>query len=298
VRVLTPERFEQAIRSVERGIDRGRLTVRFGCGNPATLRAELARFQNQDGGYGNRIEPDFWLPDSSPMATTIGLQFLAAADAPAAWPEVRRAVAYLAATFDEGLPGWEPTPPAIDDHPRAPWWAYRPPGGFEANPGAEALGWLLSYPEIVPADVTTAATGAAVERLGSLGDEMEAHELLCWLRLAGRAADPLRSEILEKARAAARRLVTFDRDAWDEYVPGPLWVAPAPDAPLFDLVADHVDAHLDHLVAAQQDDGSWAPTWTWGADPDWPEAERLWHSPLTVQAIETLGAYGRIEGYP
>ena len=81
MRVLSSERFEQAIRSVERGIDRGRLTVRYGCGSPLTLRAELAGFQNDDGGYGNRIEPDFWLPGSSPMATTIGLQYLAAAGA-------------------------------------------------------------------------------------------------------------------------------------------------------------------------------------------------------------------------
>jgi hypothetical protein len=295
--VLSSERFEQAIRSIERGIDRGRITVRFGCGNPATLRAELARLQNDDGGYGNRIEPDFWLPDSSPMATTIGLQYLATAGAPAEWPEVRRAIGYLAETFDEEIPGWEPTPPAIGDHPHAPWWAYRPPDGFEANPGAEALGWLLAYPEIAPAGVIAAATAAAAERLRLLDDEIEAHELLCWLRLADRAAETLRSEILEKARAAAARVVDLDPDAWDGYVPGPLWVAPTPEAPLFDLVTDHVDAHLDHLVAAQQDDGSWAPTWTWGADPDWPEAERVWHSPLTVQALETLEAHGRIEGY-
>jgi hypothetical protein len=297
VEVLTSERFEQAVLSVERGIDRGRLTVRFGCGSALSLRAELARFQNDDGGYGNRIEPDFWLPESSPTATTIGLQYLATAGAPAEWPEVRRAVAYLAAAFDGETPGWEPTPPAIDDHPRAPWWAYRPPEGFEPNPGAEALGWLLDYPDLAPEETVAAASVAATERLRSLGDEIEAHELLCWLRLAERAAEPLRTEILEKARAAALRVVTFDRDAWDGYVPGPLWVAPAPDAPLFDLVAEHVDAHLDHLVAAQQDDGSWGPTWSWGADPDWPEAERLWHSPLTVQALETLEAYGRIDGY-
>ena len=112
MRVLSSERFEQAIRSVERGIDRGRITVRFGCGDPLTLLVGLARFQNDDGGYGNRIEPDFWLPDSSPMATTIGLQYLAAAGAPAEWPEVRRAIGYLATTFDEETPGWEPTPPA------------------------------------------------------------------------------------------------------------------------------------------------------------------------------------------
>ena len=28
----------------------------------------LSAFQNEDGGFGHGIEPDFWLPHSSPMA--------------------------------------------------------------------------------------------------------------------------------------------------------------------------------------------------------------------------------------
>lgn len=34
----------------------------------APFVAELHSFQNPDGGFGHGLEPDFWLPDSSPMA--------------------------------------------------------------------------------------------------------------------------------------------------------------------------------------------------------------------------------------
>ena len=34
---------------------------------------ELAQFQNADGGFGHALEGDFRLPDSSPLATWVGL---------------------------------------------------------------------------------------------------------------------------------------------------------------------------------------------------------------------------------
>lgn len=37
----------------------------------------LEGFQNPDGGFGRGIEPDFKLIESSPMATSIGLRYIA-----------------------------------------------------------------------------------------------------------------------------------------------------------------------------------------------------------------------------
>jgi hypothetical protein len=92
-------------------------------------------------------------------------------------------------------------------------------------------------------------------------------------------------------------VVTTDPDAWERCVPGPLWVAPAPDSPLCDTVAAHIDAHLDHLIKSRDPDGTWSPTWSWGTEGEpWNTAKQNWRSRLTVQAIHTPGCYGRIEG--
>jgi hypothetical protein len=54
--------------------------------------------------------------------------------------------------------------------------------------------------------------------------------------------------------------------------------------------------NLDFVIATQNADGSWSPTWSWfGAFPDeWPQAERDWRSVLTLERLEWLHAYDRI----
>jgi hypothetical protein len=293
---LSREAFDRATESIARPLDRGRWRLRSGDGSVTGLRSALEDYANDDGGYGHGIEPDLHLPASSPFATTVALQYLSAAGATAEWSEVQRATAYLVDTFDPALPGWEAVPPVVDDHPRAPWWAYRAPRGFEANPGVEILSYLYRYRPLVPDALVGDVELAAVRRLDELGSEIEEHELLCWLRLAAEAPNGLAVTVVSAARNATPNVITYDRNRWHEYVPGPLWVAPTPDAPLGDLVADRVDEHLDHLIESQRDDGAWAPTWTWGDDPFWPTACALWESPLTLHALETLAAYGRVEG--
>jgi hypothetical protein len=70
----------------------------------------------------------------------------------------------------------------------------------------------------------------------------------------------------------------------------PLDFAPLPDSiarPLFDDAT--IGAHLDHLAAAQRDDGGWMFNW-----PSWsPAAEADWRGFLTVDALRVLRANGR-----
>jgi hypothetical protein len=81
----------------------------------------------------------------------------------------------------------------------------------------------------------------------------------------------------------------LDPDAAGE-VHTPLDFAPLPDSvarPLFDDAV--IEAHLDHLAAAQRDDGGWTFNW-----PSWsPAAEADWRGFLTVDALRILRANGR-----
>jgi hypothetical protein len=85
-------------------------------------------------------------------------------------------------------------------------------------------------------------------------------------------------------------LVELDPDAPGE-VHGPLDYAPAPGClarRLFDEAT--IDAHLDPLARAQRDDGGWTFNWmAWS-----PAAEQEWRGSITVEALQTLRAYGRL----
>jgi len=86
-----------------------------------------------------------------------------------------------------------------------------------------------------------------------------------------------------------RNLVALDPEAAGE-VHTPLDFAPLPDSiarPLFDDAT--ISTHLDHLAAAQRDDGGWMFNW-----PSWsPAAEADWRGFLTVDALRVLRANGR-----
>ena len=85
-------------------------------------------------------------------------------------------------------------------------------------------------------------------------------------------------------------LVALEPDAEGE-VHTPLDFAPNPDSiarPLFDQAL--IEAHLDHLAGSQADDGGWTFNW-----PAWsPVAASEWRGSLTVDALRTLRANGRL----
>ena len=57
------------------------------------------------------------------------------------------------------------------------------------------------------------------------------------------------------------------------------------------------DGSAADVVREQTTDGSWAPTWSWADEfPDvWPVARREWQGVLTLDALRTLRAFGRLE---
>ncbi|MGH2813859.1 MAG: hypothetical protein ACRDLC_01770 [Actinomycetota bacterium] len=88
----------------------------------------------------------------------------------------------------------------------------------------------------------------------------------------------------------AKGLVALDPAATGE-VHGPLDFAPTPDTMARRLFSDEVvEAHLDHLLAAQQPDGGWTVNF-----PAWTEAAGLeWRTFITVHNLGVLRAYGRL----
>ncbi len=291
------------VREQGRDLDRSLLSYYFEGGSAASVLAALAAFQNDDGGFGHGLEPDLRTPASSVIATTVAFQNFRSLGVPADHPMVRRGIAYLLETYDESRQVWPIIPPEVEDAPHAPWWDYASSeagfGGFLVNPRVEIVGYLHDYCGIVPADLLDRLTAAVFEHLESLPDEVEMHDIMCFVSLAETAALPesYRERIWAKLARAAEHDVAREPEELTGYVLKPLYLVSSPDSRLATGLADEVAMNLDFEIEQQGEDGSWSPNFSWGDQhPEaWEVAKREWQARMTLKNLRVLRDFGRIE---
>lgn len=276
-------------------LDRRRFAHRFLGAPPEPVVAALRAYQNADGGFGNALEPDKRCPDSQPVDVEVALRVLDELDDAADWreppwaPLVERAIGFLAtiATPEGGIPFVLPSARA---YPHAPWWESddNPPASL--NPTAAIVGLFRKHGVRHPwIERATNYCWRAIEE----GSTEEVHELATILTFLENASDRASAErefhrIGERLFPAG--LVELDPDATG-YVKKPLDWAPTPTSWCRRLFDDQVVAvHLDALAARQQPDGGWTISWP----PVSPLVELEWRGSVTVDALKTLRAYGRL----
>ena len=264
----------------------------------AVLEA-LTAYQNEDGGFGNGIEPDFQLPDSSALGTTVAFQYLAKLGTFETTHLARKGITYLLRSYDRQKNGWNIVPKGVDTYPHAPWWDYeRSQQGLGwGNPAAEILGYLLQYRAFIhDAALIEAVKKRALERLDKLTNQVEPdfHELLCYIRLHQQADQGLQTQIYEPLANLMTKVVNTNPKEWGSYVATPLTFVKAPDSPFISLFDPKlIAANLDHLKQAVVNDDHWEPTWDWGDSyPEaWSQAKQAWSGKLTVEAMMVLKAF-------
>ena len=307
---LTHESFAAArayIMTHGRPLDQARFVYHFKNGDPALVVEQLAAYQNEDGGFGNALEPDIRTKASSAIATSTGLTILREVGAKDDEPLVIAAVNYLLSSYDTLERVWPIVPAAVEDAPHAPWWSYAESAStfdsFRVNPRAALVGQLYHFAAVqeAPADLLTGASQSLLAHIESIpDDDMGMHDLLAILDLAGADNLPseLRQPIVIKLRRVVPHAVVTDRSLWGEYALRPLQVAPAPDsllAPYVDRQA--IDANLDYEIEQQTADGSWDLAWSWDFidAAAWAQAEKDWKGAHAVNHLRILAAYGRID---
>ena len=301
---LTQAAFQNAksfIMDQGRELDQRRFEFHFEAGSANAVLAALASYQNEDGGFGNSLEPDIRTSTSSAIATTVGFQVLREIRAPVGHTLVRKGIEYFVTTYDEARQIWPIIPPEVDNAPHAPWWNYENSaetfGQFLVNPRAEIIGYLHEFSDGVPTKWLKPLAAAILEHLDSLPDEMEMHDILCFVRLAETEILPNRDQVWEKLARVAALQVARNAEQLTGYVLKPLWLVSSPESPLAAGLKNEVEMNLEFEIEQQGEDGSWAPNFSWGDQyPEtWQTAKKEWQSRFTVNTLKTLRDFGRIE---
>jgi len=307
---LSREAFARARRFIltqGRPLERALFGSRFEGAAIEQVLDELARFQNEDGGFGRALEPDSRTPSSSVLATGIGLRMLRELDCLADHPMVGKAAAYLRTTYDDEVQGWRAVSPDTNSFPHAPWW-HDEDGSlaqlfdeFRIIPRALILGSLHHFSTLVPVgwlEEVTEETVRYIEMVELLG-EGGGSDLQYAISLAEAKNLPQHyaKRLEARIREAIPSVVVRDSTQWDSYCITPLRTVSAPQSLGADLIQDELQSHLDYQITRQTPEGSWKPTWSWGRTyPDvWSKVELEWCGHLTLEALTQLNAFERIE---
>lgn len=267
--------------------------------SPALVLHALSAYQNPDGGFGNALEPDIRLVDSSVIATTVALQHLRGMGATENEPHVKGACQYLLDTYHEDKQAWEIVPAHISDAPHAPWWTYDADiTKCYANPRAEIVGYMLDYSNLFPDDMRQTLITAVTDYLLTHDDQMEMHDIQCYVRLLETENLPTqhKQEMLPKMHAILEHNVNTDPASWHAYGLPPLAVVSSPQSPFYNLFADAIPANLQHIINTQSENGSWGPAWSW-EDVDaaaWEQAKSEWSAVLTANNLIMLHRFNAL----
>lgn len=283
----TMERAQDFIWRNARLLDRQRFRFLFAGGLGEAVLTALSAYQNADGGFGNALEPDMRSPDSQPVACEVALQVLDEAGIDGDLVQDLCDFLDTITTEEGGVPF---VLPSVRAYPHAPWWETddHPPASI--NPTAGIAGLLHKHG--VRHRWLERATEYCWSAIAASPSE-EVHELAATIAFLQHAPDRARAERAFAPigeRILAKGLVALDPSDTG-YVKKPLDWAPSPDGLCRRLFSDTViAAHLDGLAATQAEDGGWPIAWPAVG----PGGEMEWRGSVTVAALKTLQAYGRL----
>jgi len=302
--MLSREAFARAdafINETARPLERALFAFYFAHGKRDDVIAELAKFQNDDGGFASCLESDTRWCGSSPLGAMKALRILTAVDAPPSDPHVKAAIKYLLATFDNTHGMWHALPKEANSAPHASWWeVHEDTGQCEVEspvfPTAALAAYLQKYSALLMPGFLQKITESSLNYLAAAPVRMKMPDIESLTELVRLLPPRQSSEAVRKLKGVLTVVVVQDAKQWSSYNVKPLSFVHSPQSPLYTVPQEVVGANLDYIISTQKPDGGWGLTWSWEErnPPAWKLAEKEWRGVMTLENLQTLGAFHRL----
>ncbi len=299
--MLSKSQFEKAenfIRSHARPIDQALYNLEFNNGSPQMVLDLLKNYQNDDGGFGQALEPDFRTKRSSVLATTVAMQYLNELKLSKPNKIIERAISYLTKSiqqFSMDFPlryFWYPVPRIINHSSQAPWWIIEKlePPNIESwpNPSVEVIGYLLQYSDLVLPFLLEEVVIDLNEYLKLVPKLRKSpyYDFLCFKRLLPQISEDLQKQIfimLENSFRDTELLNTTNlKDVKIQRL------VTEKNSFLYRKFPKKIVNLLQNEVDRLFPDGGSHPSWKWGETDLWNKIEKEWAGKLTYELLVTL----------
>jgi hypothetical protein len=275
-------------------LDRRRFEVLVGGAPPDGLLASLEAYRNADGGYSWGLEPDLRDTRSQPGPALHAFEVFEDI-APATSPRAAELCDWLGTvTLDDG--GVPFAVPVGSPAATAPFWANANPN--ESSLQITAIVLAMAHrvaahdPAVAAHPWLERATRYLLEATEREGEDPEPMALAFAFQALDAARGPEAEALVEKlgGRIPEDGRMKVVGGSPDEYM-RPLDFTPLPGGPVRRVFkTELIDAELDRLEAAQQDDGGWRVDFASYS----PAAELEWRGHITVNNLGLLKRNGRL----
>ncbi|WP_313340736.1 hypothetical protein [Sedimentibacter sp.] len=277
----------------------------FQGGSSKNIIKELKKYQNDDGGFGKALESDFRQPDSSPMATSIGIRILSEIEETEDTKNIiKSACKYFELTFNEKRSGWYALNKEVNKYPHAPWWHYDVEKGMTVidknwgNPSAEILAYLYKYRNYTNLLDINYLIEYAIKYIEDKKVFESDNELFCYIKLFEILPEDIKSQLKNRISCGISQVIEYNRENWKDYVPLPLDFVSSPEKEKFGVINSKINENLDYYVELiEGNEGSlinppWGDSYYQGSlKPAYNE----WKGVLTLKILKRLDNYNRIE---
>lgn len=294
-------RAEASINEAARPLDRALFAFYFRHGSRDAVIAELAKFQNNDGGFASCLESDTRWCGSSPLGAMKALGILTDLRVPASDPHVKAVIRYLLASFDDKHGMWHAVPKEANAAPHASWWEVREDTGkceveSPVFPTAALAGYLQNYAELLPSGFVKRITDSSLNYLATAPVRMQMPDIESLIELVRLLPPGQSTDAVRKLKSVLAAIVVQDPKQWDGYNVKPLTFVHGPQSPFYPEMEKAVGANLDYIISTQKSDGGWGLSWSWeDRNPTaWKVAEKEWRGVVALENLKTLQAFHRI----
>ena len=277
------------IRRNARPLDYIRWKVHFEGGAKEEILTLLAAYQNDDGGLGHGLEPDFLNPFSTPMATCHGILLLKELGIEDKnHPVLENILRYLASGAGKRDGRWLFSVKENENYPHAPWWgAEEEDGTFSRfNPTAPLLRFILDHGEY-ETDLYYLAlnTLEALKKDFMEGDSFSMHDLIALEALRPYLDEERLNELLEEN-------IEKNPENFKDYVLRPTHIIKSTDHPLYRKMRGLLEKDLEFLEGSLREEGYWDINWAWGAyEESFYVSRNFWRSDLSIHNLLLLKSF-------
>ena len=284
-----------------RPIDIARWKYLFENGSKEEVITVLMTYQNEDGGFGNALEPDYWNPNSSPVQTWVAMEIIKEINMnDKNHPIILGILNYLASGKNFDGHTWSNTIITNNDYSHAPWWNYEFNQEISYNPTAYFIGFILKFADR-NSKLFELGCDLAKESYSYFKKHFpleSMHTVSCFVELYEYLKESSMNSVLdlEEFRGLLQKqiqhVITYDTTKWAvDYVCKPSLFINSKTSDFYIENKEICDYECEFILDTQESDGAWSITWSWTDYLEqWNISKIWWKSDLIIKNVQYIKA--------